>query len=177
MNTTAGWIIWFTGISGSGKTTLSSALKERLARELKINAILLDGDAVRAFFEGDLGYSRPERIMNVRRIAFTAKMLSECGHMVLVANIAPYYEVRDFLRRKLSLYFQVYCKTTLTTVTARDAKNHYRQYAQGKLQQLVGMDDVYDEPRHPDVMTDSSMQTVEESIEQIWNVLRERKIV
>ena len=43
------------------------------AEEVQVE--FLDGDQVRDFFDNDLGYSREERIANVRRIAFTAARL------------------------------------------------------------------------------------------------------
>lgn len=152
-----GSVIWLTGLSGSGKTTLGTLLKKRL-EELKLDVEFLDGDIVRDFFEHDLGYRRKERTANVKRIAFAAKLLADHGVTVIVANIAPYYEVRDFIRRKLDSYFQVYVKASLSEVRKRDAKGHYSDFQSGELTDLIGEDDGYDEPRSPDLVVDTEQQ-------------------
>ena len=156
-------VIWFTGISGSGKSTLAKALYEDVSRTGQA-VKFLDGDEVRSFFEGDLGYTRAERIHNVRRIAFAAHQLSECGIAVIVANIAPYFEVRDFIRRKLANYIQVYLKTSLEVVASRDVQGHYGKFRAAELSNLIGLDDVYDEPRHPDLVITTGGETVATSL-------------
>ena len=165
-----GTVIWLTGISGSGKTTLAKSLKAKLAKK-SVAAEVLDGDDVRAFFESDLGYSRRERIMNVKRIAFAAMLLARNGTNVIVANIAPYYEVRDFIRRKISNYIQIYLKTSVSKVMERDPKGHYRQAKEGKLKDLIGVDDAYDVPRRPDLIVETDKETVAESVLKIMNFL------
>src|SRR5437868_13061141 len=90
-------IIWLTGLSGAGKTTLSELIVQDF-KQSNLPVALLDGDVVRAFFEHDLGYERKDRIQNVKRIAFAAHLLALHGTNVIVANIAPYNEVRDFIR-------------------------------------------------------------------------------
>lgn len=161
-----GCVIWFTGISGSGKTTLGTLLKKRLEQK-KFKVEMLDGDVVRNYFENDLGYTRKERIQNVRRIAFAAKMLADHGVIVIVANIAPYYEVRDFIRRKIPNYFQIYLKASLEKVAERDVKGHYGNFTKGKIKSLVGLDDEYDIPRNPALTIDTDHQSVETSIAKI----------
>ena len=127
-----GAVFWFTGISGAGKSTLALKLYEHL-RQGGLPCELLDGDEIRDFFEGDLGHSRAERIQNVRRVAFGACLLARNGLHVVVANIAPYYEVRDFIRRKMTRYFQVYVKASPETVMERDVKGHYKAFREGSI--------------------------------------------
>lgn len=164
-------VIWFTGISGAGKTTLAQGVRERLAG---CRVLLLDGDEVRDFFEGDLGYSRAERIINVRRIAFAAKLLADCGITVLVANIAPYYEVRDFIRRKIPQYIQIYVRASLETVRRRDVKGHYANFDSGGMDSLVGLDDAYDPPRAPHLTIDTDEQSIPASLDAILAYLTPR---
>jgi adenylylsulfate kinase len=169
-------VIWFTGISGAGKTRLSSMLLGEL--KLRGRAVkLLDGDEVRKFFENDLGYTRQERIFNIKRISFTAQQLSECGITVLVANIAPYYEVRDFLRRKLSNYTQVYLKASLEVVTQRDVQGHYQKSRRGEMENLIGVDDVYEVPRNPDLTLETGSETAEESFRKLVQFLEQRGVL
>ncbi|VAX18041.1 hypothetical protein MNBD_NITROSPINAE02-68 [hydrothermal vent metagenome] len=165
-----GSVIWLTGLSGSGKTTLGTLLKKHLEGR-RIDVEFLDGDIVRGFFERDLGYSRKDRIMNVKRIAFAAKLLADHRVTVIVANIAPYYEVRDFIRKKLDSYFQVYVKASLAEVRKRDSKGHYSSFQSGKLTDLIGEDDGYDEPRNPDFVVETEKQDPQTSAENIMDWL------
>ena len=161
-----GSVIWLTGISGAGKTTLSIALKKELESRGK-QISLLDGDVVRDLFEGDLGVSKPDRIMNVRRVTFAAAMLADAGVDVIVANIAPYFEVRDFIRRKIKNYYQIYVKTSVETVQKRDVKGLYAKFEKGEIKNLVGLDDPYEEPRCPDITVDSSIESEQDSLKRI----------
>lgn len=173
---TNGCIIWLTGISGSGKSTIANLLKQKL--EPKANDLhLLDGDEIRDFFEGDLGYSRKERVMNVRRVAFAASLLAEHNVLVIVANIAPYYEVRDFIRRKANNYIQVYVKASLEEVRRRDVKGFYRKYEKGEIKDIIGVDDEYDEPRSPDLIVDTVKEDPEKSTEKILRMLIKKRII
>ena len=133
-----GFVIWFTGISGAGKTTLATLLKERLEME-GIENELLDGDEVRQFFENDLGYTEKDRYHNITRIAYTAELLSRHGIISIVANIAPYYKVREFIRRHVEDYIQIYVKVLAETAIKRDVKGLYKKYRDGKMDNLVGM--------------------------------------
>jgi adenylylsulfate kinase len=168
-------VIWLTGISGSGKSTLAFRLHAILGGERSV--ALLDGDVVRSFFEGDLGYSRQERIANVKRIAFAAKMLSDYGVTVIVANIAPYYEVRDFIRRKLSNYIEIYLDASLRRVMERDAKGLYGGKEERQTQNVIGVDDNYDQPRNPDLVINTDLTSIDDSIARICELLRKRGLI
>jgi pyruvate kinase len=168
-------VIWLTGISGSGKTTIANKLKDKLDAE-GLRVEVLDGDFIREFFDHDLGYSRQERIYNVKRIALAAMLLAKNGSTVIVANIAPYYEVRDFIRKKIPNYVQVYLKSSIDTCMKRDVKGHYAKARQGKMKDMVGLDDSYDVPRNPHLTLDTDNSTVDECVNQLINYLTLNKI-
>ena len=79
-------VIWITGNSGAGKTTL--------AKKIRKNEILLDGDELRKIWT-DLGFSEADRWEQNLRAARLAKMLSEQGFDVIVATICPYKKLRE----------------------------------------------------------------------------------
>jgi adenylylsulfate kinase len=165
-----------TGISGAGKTTLANEVKA-LFEKKGLPIEVLDGDQVRSFFENDLVYSRNERIANVRRITFAAYLLAKHGVNVIVANIAPYRDVRQFIRKKLEPgYVQVYVKAPIELVKKRDVQGHYAKHQAGTMTELIGVDDGYDEPARPDVVCDTQNETVPESVEKIAGFLRKRGI-
>jgi adenylylsulfate kinase len=169
-------VIWLTGISGSGKTTVARGIAAELERK-GVPFEYLDGDTVRDFFEGDLGYSRKERTQNVRRIAFAAEMLSRHGITVLVANIAPYYEVRDFIRRKIHAYTQIFLDTSLERVMERDVKGHYKKFKEGAMDSLIGVDDSYDRPRNPDLTLRTDTESAAESVQKLKDFLVKRGVL
>ena len=167
-------VIWLTGISGSGKSTIGLRLIEHF-KHCELPVEFLDGDIVRDFFENDLGYSRYERLLNIRRITFAAKLLSDHGINVVVANIAPYYEARDFIRRKLSNYIQIYCAATLDKVAQRNVKGLYNQ--NDAVGPLIGVDDVYDIPRSPDLILNTDTETEDESFMKLQYFLKGKTIL
>jgi adenylylsulfate kinase len=84
-------ITWISGQSKSGKSTL--------ARKIRTNEIMLDGDAMRATINKDLGFSKKDREENNLRIARLARELDGQGFNVIVATIAPYKELREQIRK------------------------------------------------------------------------------
>ncbi len=168
-------VIWLTGVSCSGKTTLGLRLKQELEKKYEC-VEFIDGEVVREFFENDLGYTRKERIQNVKRIAFAAMLVAKNGTPVIVANIAPCYEARDFIRRHIKDYIQIYVKVSMEAAMQRDIKGHYAKYNNGELKNMVGLDDSYDVPRNPDLIVDTEQETVEESLEKILTCLKSQGV-
>ena len=85
----AGLCIWLTGLSGSGKSTVGRLAAGEL-RDRGHRVEVLDGDDVRQNLCAGLGFSREDRDMNVRRIAFVADLLSRNGVVTFVAAVSPY---------------------------------------------------------------------------------------
>src|SRR5436853_212222 len=96
-----GFTLWFTGLSGAGKTTITGLLVEELSkRGSRIE--VLDGDVVRENLSKGLGFSKEDRDINIRRIAFVADLLSRNGVPVITAAISPYRELRDEARAQMN---------------------------------------------------------------------------
>src|ERR1700738_2450564 len=105
--TNTGFTLWFTGFSGSGKSTLSEIIEQRLqARERKVE--VLDGDIVRTNLSKGLGFSREDRDTNIKRIAFVCSLLMRNGIICISAAISPYGETRDWARKEIGNFVEVY---------------------------------------------------------------------
>jgi len=137
----------------------------------------LDGDLVRDFFGNDLGYSREERIQNIKRICFAAKLLSDHGITCVVANIAPFYEVRDFVRSKLSNYLQIYLEVAPEVVVNRDVKGLYKKASASGSSNLVGIDIPYDIPRRPDLVLQTGQESIDDSFTKLKSFLIHRGVI
>ncbi len=166
------FVVWLTGISGAGKTTIAYELKRRMKQALPDAPVeLIDGDEVREFFGNDLGYTRNDRIRHIKRIVFAAKLLQRNGVITIVANIAPYYEIRDFARKQIARYVQVYVRCPIEEVERRDVKGHYARIKAGQMTNFIGQDDVYEVPRNPNLVVDTDRETVAESVGKIMSYL------
>ena len=168
----AGFTMWFTGLSGSGKSTLSEIIEERL-KERGRNVEVLDGDIVRTHLSKGLGFSREDRDTNIKRIAFVCSLLTRNSVVCISAAIAPYREARDWARKEIGNFVEVYVKCPLEVCRQRDVKGLYKLVDEGKIKNFTGVDDPYEEPVHPELVIETDKETIEESVARIFAKLTE----
>jgi len=167
----AGLTVWFTGLPSAGKTTIARGVEKRLLDEGR-RVEILDGDVVRTYLTRDLGYSRADRDENIRRIGFVAHLLSRNGVVVLCSVVSPYRDVRDEMRvLHDGRFFEVYVSTPVDVCSDRDVKGLYAKQKAGDLSGLTGIDDPYEPPIDPELVVPTHTQTLEESVEAVWQAL------
>ncbi len=162
--------LWFTGLSGSGKTTLS----RRVFLELKRRGLrveLLDGDIIRTNFGQELGFTKRDRDINVKRIGFVSHLLNKHKVISVVAAIAPYAETRALNRRLIGNYIEIYCACSLEAAIQRDVKGLYQRALAGEIPHFTGVSDPYDIPQQPDVFADTEHLTVEQTLSETLRAL------
>jgi len=165
MNT--GFTIWFTGLSGSGKSTLSEVIEQRM-KALGRNVEVLDGDIVRTHLSKGLGFSREDRDTNIKRIGFVCNLLTRNGVICISAAIAPYRDARDWARKEIGNFVEVYVRCPIDVCCQRDVKGLYKLVDEGKIKNFTGVDDPYEEPLHPELIVETDKETVEESVARIF---------
>ncbi len=167
-----GFTIWFTGLSGAGKSTLAEVIERRL-KEQGRNVEILDGDIVRTHLSKGLGFSREDRDTNIKRIAFVCSLLTRNGVVCISAAIAPYREAREWARREIGDFVEVYVKCPLEVCRQRDVKGLYKLVDEGKIKNFTGVDDPYEEPENPELVIETDKESVEESVSRIFAKLVE----
>src|ERR1700687_4613989 len=167
-----GFTIWFTGLSGSGKSTLSESIEEHLKARGR-NVEVLDGDIVRTHLSKGLGFSREDRDINIKRIAFVCNLLTRNGVVCISAAIAPYREARAWARQEIGNFVEIYVKCPLEVCRQRDVKGLYKLVDEGKIKNFTGVDAPYEEPDHPDLVIETDKESIEESVERIFAKLVE----
>jgi adenylylsulfate kinase len=169
-----GLTVWLTGLPSSGKTTIAAALHTRLL-DAGLRAELLDGDIVRTYLTRDLSFSREDRIENIRRVGFVAHLLSRNGVVTVCSLISPYRQARDEVRAlHEGRFFEVYVSTPRSVCASRDVKGLYAKQRAGELSGLTGVDDPYEPPLSPEWVVPAHLQSVEESVDDLWRALLAR---
>ena len=161
-----GALVWFTGLSGSGKSTLAQAVLERLIAQGH-RAEILDGDRIRTHLSKGLGFSREDRLENIRRIAFVGNLLARHGVIVLAPVIAPYRSIREEVRHASRLYLEVYVNAPLEVCEQRDPKGLYKRARAGEIANFTGLDDPYEPPESPDVECRTDLDGIDVCADQI----------
>ena len=161
-----GFVVWFTGLSGAGKSTIANALRSELTRRGR-HSELLDGDEVRTHLSKGLGFSKDDRDTNIRRIGYVARLVARSGGVAITAAISPYREVRDEVRRQTPGFVEVFVRAPLDTLVERDTKGLYRKAIAGEIANFTGVSDPYEEPLHPEVVCDTSKESVAESVAKV----------
>ncbi|MGQ9732037.1 MAG: adenylyl-sulfate kinase [Candidatus Zipacnadales bacterium] len=167
-----GFTIWFTGLSGAGKSTIAEVVLEKLrARDFKVE--LLDGDVVRTNLSKGLGFSKEDRDINIRRIAFVCHLLTRNNVVAIAAAISPYRAIREEARALIGNFVEVYVNTPLEVCEQRDVKGLYAKARAGELKQFTGVDDPYEAPLNPEVVCFTTEETPEQSAQKIIDKLDE----
>jgi adenylylsulfate kinase len=158
-----------TGLSGAGKSSIANLLKDRLlAMNLKVE--IMDGDEFRKSLCADLGFSKEDRIENIKRLGFVANLLSRNEIITIIAAINPYDIARNELK---SLYNAklIYLKCDVETLRKRDTKGLYEraflpENHPNKIHNLTGVNDTFEIPQNPDLVIDTSEETLINSVQK-----------
>ena len=163
-----GIMIWFTGLSGSGKSTVAIALERELQKRGLLCRIL-DGDNIRSGINNNLGFSAEDRVENIRRIAEIGKLFVDTGIITLAAFISPNNDIREMAARIIGKedFMEIYVSTPLEECERRDVKGLYAKARREEIRNFTGISAPFEAPEHPALSLDTSVLSVEESVNQL----------
>ena len=166
-----GFTLFFTGLSGSGKSTLAKIIYAKMIELGNRPVTLLDGDIVRHNLSSELGFSRNDRNINVRRISFVANEITKNGGIAICAPIAPYTTMRDDARALIEqhgAYIEIHVATSLEVCESRDRKGLYAKARNGIIPEFTGISDPYDVPESPELSIDTNNVSPMEAAQEIY---------
>ena len=169
------FLIWFTGLSGSGKSTIANALESKL-NSLNVSTYTLDGDNIRFGICKDLTFSPEDRTENIRRIAEIANLFVDAGIVTLASFVSPNSKDRENVRNTVGPknYIDVFINTSIDECERRDVKGLYKKAREGEIKNMTGISAPYETPENPDLEIDTVKESVEESVDKIFNYLKRR---
>jgi adenylylsulfate kinase len=170
-----GAAIWLTGLSGSGKSTVAVDCEHALVQRGHL-AYVLDGDNIRHGLNKNLGFSPQDRTENIRRIGEVAKLFADAGVLVFTSFISPYRADRDSVRALMAPgdFVEVFVSASVDTCEGRDVKGLYRKARAGEIPEFTGISAPYEAPERPELVLDTNVQTVQESVDSLLRYLGDK---
>lgn len=168
-------VIWFTGLSGSGKTTLAANLEKELFFR-RFFCQVLDGDNIRMGINNNLGFSPEDRKENIRRIAEVSKLLINTGMITICSFISPTEEIRTLARNIIGEkdFIEIFLNPPMEVCEKRDSKGLYEKARAGLIKDFTGISAPFESPADPDLEIDTSVLSIKESVDLIFETIIDR---
>ena len=147
-------VIFIYGLDGSGKTTLSQEVRGCFPR-----CVILDGEEVNA----GLNKNSSDKLENIRRVAETAKLLSEQGILAIIAEECATEEERNIVKDIIGEedLFTVYLSTPLEVCKERSSK--YGNSDESDESEVVA----FEPPAFCNLMIDTSNRAIKDCLSEI----------
>jgi len=167
-------LLWFTGLSGSGKSTIANLVEKRLL-DLGRHTYTLDGDNVRHGLNRDLGFTKEDRVENIRRIGEIARLMVDAGLITMASFISPYRTERQMARDLLEEheFVEIFVNTPLEVAEARDVKGLYAKARAGEIKNFTGIDSEYQRPENPEIEVNTVELSADDAAEMIVKYLHD----
>jgi len=164
-----GVVVWLTGLSAAGKTTVANEVHDDLKRR-GIRTERLDGDILRENVTKNLGFSKEDRLENLRRASFLAKLLARNGVVVLASFITPYNSIQKEIREDIenqAHFVETYVNASIKECIKRDPKGNYKKALKGAIKNYTGIDDPFEPPVNHEIELDTENTSVKECKEKL----------
>ena len=91
---------------------------------------------------------------------------------IFVTIISPFKSSRKLAREKsMPGFYEVFCNADIKELIKRDTKGLYLKAINGEIDDLIGFSPkaVYEPPNNPDIILNSSKDSIEQSVEKLFN--------
>jgi adenylylsulfate kinase len=173
MNRSPSFAVWLTGLPASGKSTIARELRPRL-EALGLTVEVLESDAVRRILTPAATYSREERDLFYRALAFIGERLVAYDVTVLFDATASRRAYRDVARSMIPRFAEVAVECPLAVCMQRDRKGTYRKGERGETGSVPGLQEPYEPPLVPELRIDTVKLPTEESVRLILDMVKMR---
>jgi bifunctional enzyme CysN/CysC len=170
--------VMFVGLSGSGKSTLAHALERRLFDMGRVSTVL-DGKTMRLGISKDLAHDASGRAENLRRSAYIARYLNDAGLICCAAFTAASSEARNHTISVIGPEncIVVYLNPPLGVCQQRDPSGLYAAESIKPSGNVPGVSFPYEAPEQADLVLPTHELDIEECVDRVLNVLKERTVI
>ena len=108
----------------------------------------------------------------MKRTLEKAKSEESLGYFPIIALITPIEQYRSYIKEKHKTCHLIYIKCDLDTCKQRDPKGLYKNALSHKIKDFTGVTHPFEEPKSPDLIIDTRIQSIEQSGESLFNFYR-----
>lgn len=194
------FVIWLTGIPSSGKSSIASSLQNKL-QEFNISVEVLESDELRKNIHPNLSYAEKDREIFYNSIVYIAKLLVKNNINVIIAATANRRKYRERAREQFDNFLECHVKCPVKICIKRDQKGFYKaamkrekptfpifisekddlldEYANDRnaIKKLFSSWGIYEIPKNPDCLVDTSNNSPEENAEIIFKLLKNKSFL
>jgi len=164
--------LWFTGLPLSGKSTIADKVYEELEK-MQIPIERLDSKDIRDVVP-NVGFTREDRNRHMHRIGHLIKTLQNNSISTVASFVSPYRESRKAIREMVTNNVVVYVKADIETCKKRDYKGAYEKALSGEYKNFTGVNDVYEEPKHAEIVIDTEKVSADEAVAVIVEFVKKK---
>ncbi len=140
---------------------------------------VIDGDVYRSHICSDLGFSKADRMENIRRLGFIGLTLARQGVIAILAAINPYEEARAALHKESPLVKTVYLSCSLDALSKNDTKGLYKRALLPRdhpdhLDNFTGISAPYEPPPTADLVLHTHEETEDTSLQKLLTFIFEQ---
>ena len=119
-----GILFWSTGLSGSGKTSIAEKIKNKIIKKYG-PTLTLSGDDLRTIFNYKK-FSRKSRIQYALSYSKFCKYITNQNINVILSTVSLFHKVRNWNRKKINNYVEIYIETDSKKVFKKKNKYFYK---------------------------------------------------
>ena len=168
-------VVWLTGLPGSGKSTIANIVERKLVA-MGRQTMLLDGDNLRQGLNADLGFGAADRSENVRRVGEVAKLMADAGLIAIVSLVSPFQADRTRAAALLpeGRFLEIFVDAPFEVCRQRDPKGLYAKAELGKVVNLTGRDQPYEQPEDPALVLRTTELTADQAADRVVELVLQR---
>lgn len=169
--------IWLTGLVASGKTEIAYALEKRLF-DLGATCLVLDGENVRMGLSKGLDFGAADRAEHLRRVAEICRLHNDAGIISICGFVSPSASIREQVAQIVGSeqFLEIHVDASAGWCEERDRSGLYKKAKAGTIKNMAGVNAPYDIPAAPSLTLSMEDMQVEEAVDRILSLLRERNV-
>ena len=147
-----GIYFFITGFSGSGKSSIAKKIKSSIEKNYG-PTILLHGDDLRKIFNLK-GYTKNDRKIIAYKYSKLCKKITDNKINVILATVSLFTQVRNWNRKNIKNYLEIYIKSNFKKILKRKQKIFYKK----KSDNVVGIKIKPELPKSPDIIITNNFE-------------------